>query len=261
MTNPFLSGRRLEAAIGFAFWLALVVVLEPGNIARSPGGMPMGQEIARLLGAATLGAIATLAVFALVRARPIDGWRRALLHLGADAALAVALILVAGLLAALLLSEERRPLLVALRVQLAVDGPLLLFCLMLLTGAAQAIELQRARRGTARHLASVPVKLRGRIEMVALSDVAWIETQGNYLALHAGGAVHLIRETSRRFEAQLDPERFARIHRRTIVALGAVRRIEPLASGDATVTLADGTELRASRSYRDALTARVTRPA
>ncbi len=93
--------------------------------------------------------------------------------------------------------------------------------------------------------------------MLELANVDWIETQGNYLALHAGPAVHLIRETSVRFEARLDPRRFVRIHRRTIVALDRIRDVAALSNGDASLRLNDGTELRMSRGFRDAVLEKV----
>ena len=46
---------------------------------------------------------------------------------------------------------------------------------------------------------------------------------------------------------------FARIHRSRLVRRDAVRRLETLPSGDFTVMLDDGTELRGSRRFRDAL--------
>jgi DNA-binding LytR/AlgR family response regulator len=97
------------------------------------------------------------------------------------------------------------------------------------------------------------VKTRGRVTLVELDDVDWIETQGNYLALHVGSAVHLIRESHARFEEGLDPARFARIHRRMIVAVDRIGDIAPLGAGDAALRLKDGTELRVSRSFRDRL--------
>lgn len=252
-----------DAALGFVYWLALVLVLEPGNIARAFDDgthLPLGQEIGRLFGAACLGSLATLAVFALVRRYPVeadDMPRRASFHVVADVVLAVVMIVVAGLLATLFLNEDHRPLLVAIGSQLAVDGPILFFCLLILTAIAHAIRSLRIRRAQAAaksgYLISVTVKSRNMTEIVSLADVSWIETQGNYLALHAGNATHLIRETSRSLEARIDPNRFLRIHRQTIVAADAIQRVEALATGDATVFLKDGTELRASRNYRDAL--------
>jgi DNA-binding LytR/AlgR family response regulator len=54
---------------------------------------------------------------------------------------------------------------------------------------------------------------------------------------------------------QLDPSRFARIHRTIIVNVGAVAEIQPWFSGDAIVILRDGAKLRLSRHYRAAIEA------
>ena len=63
-----------EAAFGFAYWLAFVVVLEPGNVLRAlqdGAAVPVGQEeILRLVAAALLGASITPAVFALTARFP-----------------------------------------------------------------------------------------------------------------------------------------------------------------------------------------------
>jgi two-component system LytT family response regulator len=254
-----------EILFGFFYWLALVVVLEPGNVMRSQT-LPLGQEALRLAGAGMLGAAITPLVFALTRRFPIEGemrLARAAIHLAGDAALAAALILAAGVLA-WLTGIDRRPLGTALLDQFAVDGLLLFFAVAALGGIAHAVLFfRRAQNATgapppaaAGYLGSVPVKTRGKVEMLPLSDVGWIGTEGNYLALHAGAAAHLIRETSVRFEAKLDPARFMRIHRQTIVALDRIRAIATLASGDATVTLDDGTELRMSRGFREAVKAK-----
>ena len=52
-------------------------------------------------------------------------------------------------------------------------------------------------------------------------------------------------------ERRLDPERFVRIHRSTIVQLDRINDIVAAWHGDFDVTLQDGTVLRLSRNYRD----------
>ena len=99
----------------------------------------------------------------------------------------------------------------------------------------------------------IPVRARGRVTFVELSDVDWIEAQGNYLALHTGPLSHLIRESLARLEPRLDPQRFARIHRGIIVAVNRIRDIKSRGAGDASLHLKDGTELRLSRNYRERL--------
>jgi DNA-binding LytR/AlgR family response regulator len=103
------------------------------------------------------------------------------------------------------------------------------------------------------YLMRVSVKERGRVAIIELKDVDWIETQGNYLALHVGPTVHLLRESLTRFETQLDPAEFARIHRRLIVAKDRIREVKSAGAGDVLLRLRDGTELRLSRLYRDRL--------
>ena len=89
-----------------------------------------------------------------------------------------------------------------------------------------------------------------RLLLLSVIEIDWVETQGNYLALHVGPFTHLIRETLASFESSLDPDCFARIHRTTLVAIDRVREISPLSNGDASIRLVDNTQLRLSRNYR-----------
>src|SRR6266566_664465 len=62
---------------------------------------------------------------------------------------------------------------------------------------------------------------------VPAEDVEWADAQGNYVRLHAGGKTHMLRRSFSDFEASLDPRRFVRIHRSTIVNLDKVERLAP----------------------------------
>jgi len=86
-------------------------------------------------------------------------------------------------------------------------------------------------------------------------EIDWIEAQDYYVEIHVGGTTHLHREPLRDLEGRLDPKRFVRIHRSAIVRLDRIRELQSLPSGDAAVILRDGTELRVSRSRRDAIRA------
>jgi two-component system LytT family response regulator len=101
------------------------------------------------------------------------------------------------------------------------------------------------------------VKEEGRMYFVPVGDIDWIEAFGNYARLHTGPRTHLIRETMATLERALDTRRFARIHRSTIVNLDRVRQMDLWGSGDYMVRLADGTQLKLSRWYRDRLEARM----
>ena len=113
----------------------------------------------------------------------------------------------------------------------------------------------RPEAGSARRLV---VKTQGKIRFVDVEDVDWIEAAGNYVRLHlSGGDSALIRETMTRLEERLDPERFARIHRSSIVNLDRVEEIRHWSSGEYIVELEDGRELKLTRTYRDRILDRV----
>ena len=54
-------------------------------------------------------------------------------------------------------------------------------------------------------------------------------------------------------EERLDPARFVRVHRSSIVRLDQVAELQPLTNRDAVLRLHDGTPVRVSRTYIDAL--------
>jgi len=94
------------------------------------------------------------------------------------------------------------------------------------------------------------VRSNGRIRFVKTADIAWIGAEGNYACVHAGAESYLVREALSALEAQLDPQRFVRIHRATIVNLDRVRELEPMFNGQHAVLLDDGTRVTMSRRYR-----------
>lgn len=99
------------------------------------------------------------------------------------------------------------------------------------------------------------VKGDGQMYFVAVDDIDWIEAYGNYVRLHVGKGVHLIRETLGNIERKLDPTRFARVHRSSIVNLDRVARMDLWGAGDYVVLLKDGTKLKLSRWYRSRIEA------
>jgi two-component system, LytTR family, response regulator len=94
------------------------------------------------------------------------------------------------------------------------------------------------------------VKGDGQMYFVSVDDIDWVEAYGNYVRLHVGKGVHLIRETLGNIERKLDPSRFARVHRSSIVNLDRVSRMDLWGAGDYVVLLKDGTKLKLSRWYR-----------
>lgn len=99
------------------------------------------------------------------------------------------------------------------------------------------------------------IRTGGRVFFVRIEEIDWIEAVGNYARIHVRGAAHLIRRTMSDLEERLPADRFARIHRATIVNLDRIREMQPAFHGDYLVLLTDGTNLRLSRRYRDRLLA------
>ena len=99
----------------------------------------------------------------------------------------------------------------------------------------------------------IPVKSGSRVTFVNVADVDWIGSADNYVELHVGTQVHLVRETLTAMEKRLPPDRFVRISRTAIVNGERVRELQPLFHGEYSVMLRDGTRLTLSRTYRDQL--------
>lgn len=102
-------------------------------------------------------------------------------------------------------------------------------------------------------LSHLTVRERDRVVVLDVDDVDRFEAAGDYVAVHVGGRSHLIDDTMKSLEAELDPDRFVRIHRSHIVRVDRIRELQPFFHGDYVVTLEDGTELRLSRTRREAL--------
>ncbi len=259
-----------QMALGLVCWLAFLLALEPGNAVRAGhAGHPLvwDQETLRIGGASLLGALATPLIFALANRFPVEGaapWRRAGLLAIASGAIGIGMVVASCLGAPLLLADEHRPLGIAivqelqfnlLLVVLVIAGLLVVAHAMRSFGLAKARATEGQASEGERFISRIAVRSRRGVQFVEVAAIDWIESQGNYLALHTGSATHLIRETSTRLESRLDPCGFIRVHRRTLVAAGRITQIRPLAGGDAMVRLSDGVELRASRSYRQRLRA------
>ena len=104
-----------------------------------------------------------------------------------------------------------------------------------------------------RYLQRIMVKEHGRLTFLSATDIDWIQAEGNYVRIHSGKSSYLLRETIQRMETQMDPLKFLRIHRSTIVRLDQIREIQQLFHHAYRVILNDGMALRLSRSYRNKL--------
>jgi len=109
------------------------------------------------------------------------------------------------------------------------------------------------------YLKRLAIKAGGRVTILGVKDIDWIEAEGDYVKIHAGRAWHLLRETMKHLEAQFDPARFVRIHRSTIVNVERIKELQPYFRGEYVVVLHDGTSLKLSRGYKEHLEAALGR--
>ena len=108
-------------------------------------------------------------------------------------------------------------------------------------------------RDRKQYLDRLVVRSGGRVLFLRAAEIDWIESAGNYVRLHTGAEEYLYRETLSHLESTLDPARFARIHRSTIVNVECVKELHPLFRGDYAVVLRDGHQLTLAKAYRDRL--------
>jgi two-component system LytT family response regulator len=93
----------------------------------------------------------------------------------------------------------------------------------------------------------------GRVVFVNVDEIDWIEAADYYVQIHVGAKAYLHRETMQKLEAELDPNRFVRIHRSAIVNQSRIRELRHQGRRDMVVVLGDGAELRVARSHREKL--------
>jgi len=112
------------------------------------------------------------------------------------------------------------------------------------------VETVRAGRPLRRFLVRTP----GRAYAVRVEDVESIESADHYVELRTRLEAHLLREPLSAIERRLDPSRFVRIHRSTIVNVDRVKELRPAFHGELSVVLASGRTVHCSRTYAAALT-------
>jgi two-component system, LytTR family, response regulator len=101
----------------------------------------------------------------------------------------------------------------------------------------------------------IAVRVNGRIVLVRVADIDWIEASGDYVTLHVEKKSWLVREPITMIAQRYRTQRIARIHRSTLVNLDRITELRPLSNGEFTVVLRDGMELKMSRNFREALAA------
>ena len=118
--------------------------------------------------------------------------------------------------------------------------------------APEAMEQMPTEEETAgRYEKLINVKDRGQIFRVDVDTIERIDAAGDYMCIMTGDNTLILRETMKDLEKRLDPRRFQRVHRSTIVNLDLVRQVKPHTNGECFLVLDSGAQVKVSRSYRD----------
>ena len=94
------------------------------------------------------------------------------------------------------------------------------------------------------------IKTNGRLLLLDAAGIIWLEAQGNYVRVHHERGSHLLRETISVLEEQLNPSKFLRICRSTIVQIDRIKELHRRLHGNYRVILRNGTQLILTRNYR-----------
>jgi len=97
----------------------------------------------------------------------------------------------------------------------------------------------------------INIKDRGQIFRVDVDKIERIDAAGDYMCIYTGDNTLILRETMKDLEKRLDPRRFQRVHRSTIVNLDLVRQVKPHTNGECFLVLDSGAQVKVSRSYRE----------
>lgn len=95
------------------------------------------------------------------------------------------------------------------------------------------------------------IKDRGQIFRVDVADIERIDAAGDYMCIYTADQTLILRETMKDLEKRLDPRKFQRIHRSTIVNLDNIKSVKPHTNGECFLVLGSNAQVKVSRSYRE----------
>ncbi|MCJ8158491.1 LytTR family DNA-binding domain-containing protein [Sphingomonas sp. LaA6.9] len=117
--------------------------------------------------------------------------------------------------------------------------------------AAESMGENHETHASNRYEKLINIKDRGQIFRVDVDSIERIDAAGDYMCIYTGDNTLILRETMKDLEKRLDPRRFQRVHRSTIVNLDLVKQVKPHTNGECFLVLDSGAQVKVSRSYRD----------
>ncbi len=100
------------------------------------------------------------------------------------------------------------------------------------------------------HQERIAIRDGHRIRLIDVSDIDWIEATSKVVVVHVGQDAWPLRESLSRLEKRLDPSRFMRVHRSSIVNISRIEELQTWAKGDYFIRLRNGTRLTTGPAYR-----------
>jgi two-component system, LytTR family, response regulator len=116
------------------------------------------------------------------------------------------------------------------------------------TPPPSAQELSLAARPPGRSLERILIRHEGRVHVLPVERIDFIEAQDDYLCFVASGKRLRKQQTMSDIESQLDPTRFVRIHRSFIMNVERLARIDLYGKDSWLAILSDGAKLPMSRT-------------
>ena len=125
----------------------------------------------------------------------------------------------------------------------------------------QLVTLLEGLKKAGTYADRLAVKTSSGLSFLKTDEIHWVDAAGNYVRLNTReGENHLLRETLTALEKRLDPQRFVRVHRSTIVNVEHIREIRSQSHGEHLIIMDSGQRLTLSRSYRDRVHDLILRP-
>ena len=117
--------------------------------------------------------------------------------------------------------------------------------------AMENVEATDDAHAASRYEKMINIKDRGQIFRVDVDTIEKIDAAGDYMCIYTGDNTLILRETMKDLAKRLDPRRFQRVHRSTIVNMDQVRQVKPHTNGECFLVLDSGAQVKVSRSYRE----------
>jgi two-component system LytT family response regulator len=118
-------------------------------------------------------------------------------------------------------------------------------------GAASGVLADADAPSASRYEKVLNIKDRGQIFRVDVDDIERIDAAGDYMCIYTADQTLILRETMKDLEKRLDPRKFQRVHRSTIVNLDNIKSVKPHTNGECFLVLASNAQVKVSRSYRE----------